>query len=73
MPGFNLSSALGRICFGLGADRLLGSLNALVLCLVTVSVSTLLIWPFANALAPLCVRFPRPSQAEDTLTEHYSI
>ncbi|BGO95932.1 hypothetical protein NBRC10512_005482 [Rhodotorula toruloides] len=55
LAGFNLSSALGRICFGLGADRLLGSLNALVLCLVTVSVSTLLIWPFADALAPLIV------------------
>ncbi|BGP11440.1 hypothetical protein JCM10049v2_007347 [Rhodotorula toruloides] len=53
LAGFNLSSALGRICFGLGADRLLGSLNSLVVCLAMVAVSTLLVWPFAEHLGPL--------------------
>ncbi|SCV69602.1 BQ2448_2622 [Microbotryum intermedium] len=53
--GFNLSSALGRIGFGLGADRLLGSLNAMILCLFVFGTSTMIIWPFATSLAPLAV------------------
>ncbi|GAA5973948.1 hypothetical protein JCM11641_001236 [Rhodosporidiobolus odoratus] len=53
LAGFNFSSATGRIGFGLGADSLLGSLNALVLCLSLVGVSTLVIWPLATTLPPL--------------------
>ena len=53
MAGYNLSSAGGRIAFGLFADSLLGSLNSLLLCLVMVTISTLAIWPFANTIGPL--------------------
>ncbi|GAA5851936.1 hypothetical protein JCM8547_000104 [Rhodosporidiobolus lusitaniae] len=53
LAGFNLSSAIGRIAFGLFADSFLGCLNALVLCLIMVGVSTLAIWPVATSLAPL--------------------
>jgi hypothetical protein len=52
---YNLASSAGRIGFGLFADALLGGFNSLVACLVLVSVSTLLIWPFATSLTPLCV------------------
>ncbi|GAA5840664.1 hypothetical protein JCM3766R1_000503 [Sporobolomyces carnicolor] len=55
LAGYNLSSAGGRIAFGLFADSLLGSLNSLLLCLVMVTVSTLAIWPFAQTIAPLVV------------------
>lgn len=53
LVGFNLASAAGRIVFGIGADRLIGSVNSLVLCLTLVAVSTLTIWPFAETLASL--------------------
>ncbi|GAA6009298.1 hypothetical protein JCM11491_004264 [Sporobolomyces phaffii] len=53
LAGYNLSSAGGRIAFGLFADSLLGSLNSLLLCLVLVTVSTLAIWPFAVTIGPL--------------------
>ncbi|GAA5985615.1 hypothetical protein JCM10908_007043 [Rhodotorula pacifica] len=55
LAGYNLSSAAGRIGFGLGADALLGSLNSLCLCLLFVAFSTLLIWPFATSIAPLII------------------
>ncbi|KDE08181.1 hypothetical protein MVLG_01660 [Microbotryum lychnidis-dioicae p1A1 Lamole] len=55
LAGFNLSSALGRIGFGLGADRLLGSLNAMILCLAVFGTLTMLLWPFATSLVPLAV------------------
>ncbi|KAL8283967.1 hypothetical protein RQP46_005080 [Phenoliferia psychrophenolica] len=53
LAGFNLASALGRILFGLGADRYLGSVNALVICLAFVGITTLVIWPFANSVGSL--------------------
>ncbi|GAA5888361.1 hypothetical protein JCM6882_008592 [Rhodosporidiobolus microsporus] len=53
--GFNFSSAVGRMGFGLLADAFLGSLNALVLCLTMVGVSTLVIWPVATSIGPLIV------------------
>ncbi|GAA6037489.1 hypothetical protein JCM8097_008213 [Rhodosporidiobolus ruineniae] len=53
LAGFNLSSAAGRIGFGLGADALFGALNSLLLCLSLVGISTLLIWPLATSLGPL--------------------
>ncbi|GAA5866484.1 hypothetical protein JCM8547_000639 [Rhodosporidiobolus lusitaniae] len=53
LAGFNLASGAGRIGFGLGADSVLGSLNALVICLTMVGVSTLVIWPLATSLGPL--------------------
>ncbi|GAA5906385.1 hypothetical protein JCM6882_002715 [Rhodosporidiobolus microsporus] len=53
LAGFNLASAVGRMGFGLLADAVLGSLNALVLCLALVGVSTLVIWPVATTIAPL--------------------
>ncbi|GAA5936532.1 hypothetical protein JCM3775_000846 [Rhodotorula graminis] len=53
LAGFNLSSAAGRIAFGLGADRFLGSLNSLVICLFFNGLSSFVLWPFASALGPL--------------------
>lgn len=53
LAGFNIASAAGRISFGFGADRILGSVNALSLCLVTVGLSTLAIWPVAESVGPL--------------------
>ncbi|GAA5900858.1 hypothetical protein JCM6882_007682 [Rhodosporidiobolus microsporus] len=50
---FNLASAVGRMGFGLLADAVLGSLNALVLCLALVGISTLAIWPVATTMGPL--------------------
>ncbi|GAA5934047.1 uncharacterized protein JCM15063_000540 [Sporobolomyces koalae] len=55
LAGYNLSSAGGRIAFGLFADSLLGSLNSLLLCLAMVTISTLAIWPFAMTIAPLII------------------
>ncbi|GAA5998831.1 uncharacterized protein JCM10292_005731 [Rhodotorula paludigena] len=55
VAGFNLASGAGRIGFGLGADAYLGSLNSLSLCLLLVGTSTLVIWPLATTLPPLCV------------------
>ncbi|ORY88445.1 major facilitator superfamily domain-containing protein [Leucosporidium creatinivorum] len=55
LAGFNLASALGRIVFGLGADAMFGSVNSLVLCLFSVAISTLAIWPVASSVAPLAV------------------
>ncbi|KAI9357558.1 major facilitator superfamily transporter [Zopfochytrium polystomum] len=55
LAGFNLSSAVGRLGFGLFADSLLGSLNTLVVCLLLVGVSTLAIWPVATTIGPLIV------------------
>lgn len=51
--GFNLASAAGRICCGLGADVMLGSVNAMVLCLAVCGFSTFVIWPVATTLPPL--------------------
>lgn len=53
VSGFNLASALGRIIFGFGADKVLGSINSMLLCLVVTGVSTLVIWPFSHSVLPL--------------------
>jgi hypothetical protein len=55
--GFNLASSAGRIGFGLSADYALGSMNALVLTLLFITISNLVIWPLATSLTPLCVTF----------------
>ncbi|KAI9359227.1 major facilitator superfamily transporter [Zopfochytrium polystomum] len=55
LAGYNLSSALGRLSFGVFADSMLGSLNSIVGCLLLVGVSTLVIWPFATTVAPLII------------------
>lgn len=55
LAGFNLASAFGRVAFGLFADSRLGSMNTLVLCLGSVAITTLAIWPFAGTLAPLAL------------------
>lgn len=55
LAGFNLASALGRICFGLTADSLFGSVNSMIISLFTVALTTLVIWPFADSVGPLCV------------------
>ncbi|GAA6017007.1 hypothetical protein JCM11491_006127 [Sporobolomyces phaffii] len=55
LAGYNLASAAGRIVFGIFADAKLGSLNSLILCLGSVSMSMWLIWPFATSLPPLVV------------------
>ncbi|GAA5834577.1 hypothetical protein JCM11251_007043 [Rhodosporidiobolus azoricus] len=53
LAGFNLASAAGRMGFGILANGLLGSLNALTLCLAMVGISTLVIWPVATTIGPL--------------------
>ncbi|SCV71969.1 BQ2448_4663 [Microbotryum intermedium] len=55
LAGFNLASAAGRIGFGLGADRYLGSLNSHILCLFVFGVTTFIIWPLATTLTPLVI------------------
>ncbi|KAK4053335.1 hypothetical protein OIO90_003947 [Microbotryomycetes sp. JL221] len=55
LAGFNVASALGRIAFGVGADIYLGSVNAMLLCLMGFAISTLLIWPFASSIVPLAL------------------
>ncbi|KAJ7366821.1 putative monocarboxylate transporter [Mycena albidolilacea] len=55
LAGFNLASAAGRIICGLGADRLLGSTNAQILCLFASAITTFIIWPLATSLPPLAI------------------
>lgn len=38
-----------------GADRIFGSVNSLIICLVMVSLTTLVIWPLSLTVAPLLV------------------
>ena len=45
---FNVLSGVGRIVFGVLADALLGNLNSWTLALVTIALSSLLIWPNAT-------------------------
>lgn len=49
---FNFASALGRVGFGLLADRI-GPLNALFIGLVLSATSMLAMWPVSETLAPL--------------------
>lgn len=70
LAGFNLSSAAGRIAFGLGADRFLGSLNSLVICLFFNGLSSFVLWPFASALGPLYVPSVSPRAASSLLSSH---
>ncbi|KAJ3197288.1 hypothetical protein HK101_004769 [Irineochytrium annulatum] len=44
---YNGSSAAGRIFMGVGADKLFGRINSLCICMVTSSLSMLLLWTFA--------------------------
>ncbi|WWC91854.1 uncharacterized protein L201_006801 [Kwoniella dendrophila CBS 6074] len=55
LAGFNLASACGRIGWGFMADRWLGSLNSLYLCLAMNAISTLVIWPIAGDVGPLAL------------------
>ncbi|KAM0752063.1 monocarboxylate permease Mch4 [Meredithblackwellia eburnea MCA 4105] len=55
LAGFNLSSAVGRVGFGLGADRLFGPVNSLIICLLLISSTTLVIWPLSATIAPLAI------------------
>ncbi|ORY64596.1 major facilitator superfamily domain-containing protein [Leucosporidium creatinivorum] len=55
LAGYNLASAVGRLGFGLGADRLLGPVGSLIVCLTFVGLTTLVIWPVATSLAPLAI------------------
>jgi nitrate/nitrite transporter NarK len=52
VSGFNLSSAFGRIGFGLVCD-FIGPLHALFISLVLSAVSVLAIWPISSELGPL--------------------
>ncbi|KAJ6440072.1 major facilitator superfamily transporter [Purpureocillium lavendulum] len=54
LAGFNFSSALGRVLCGLASDRL-GSLNTLLLTLVTSGAGMLILWPASTTLGPLAV------------------
>ncbi|KAI0028219.1 MFS general substrate transporter [Vararia minispora EC-137] len=51
---FNLSSAVGRVTFGLLCDAI-GPVSSLVLALALSAVSMLAIWPVSNSLAPFVV------------------
>lgn len=52
--GFNLASAVGRIAFGLLADRI-GPINSLIIAFVTNAISLLLVWPLSGSVGPLIV------------------
>lgn len=54
VAGFNLASAMGRICCGLLCDRF-GALNTLFLSLALTAVSMLAIWPGSTTLGPLAL------------------
>ncbi|KAF4979654.1 hypothetical protein FZEAL_4211 [Fusarium zealandicum] len=54
LAGFNLASAVGRICCGLLCDRL-GALNVLFLSFVLTGISMLAIWPISTSLGPMIV------------------
>lgn len=54
VAAFNFSSALGRVGFGLLADRI-GPLNSLFIGLVLSATSMLAVWPVSGTLAPLAV------------------
>ncbi|KAM0752062.1 MFS general substrate transporter [Meredithblackwellia eburnea MCA 4105] len=55
LSAFNLASAFGRIGFGYVADRFVGPVNSLIICLISISITTMLIWPLSLTLAPLQV------------------
>lgn len=52
VAAFNFASAVGRVGFGLLADRL-GPLNTLFIGLVLSATSMLVMWPVSETLAPL--------------------
>lgn len=54
LAGFNLSSAFGRIGFGLMCDKA-GPINTLFACLMLSGVSMLTLWPFNGGLGLLAV------------------
>jgi len=54
VAGFNFSSALGRVGFGLLADGI-GPLNSLFIGLILSATSMLAVWPISGSLAPLTV------------------
>ena len=54
--GYNLSSAVGRVMFGMMADSLFGPVTTLLLCITLFGASILGVWvTAANQLAPLIV------------------
>ncbi|GAA5901524.1 uncharacterized protein JCM6883_000242 [Sporobolomyces salmoneus] len=55
LAGYNLASAIGRIVFGIFADAKLGSLNSLIVCLGSVSITMWFIWPFSTTIPALAV------------------
>ncbi|CAF9911643.1 MAG: hypothetical protein ALECFALPRED_007419 [Alectoria fallacina] len=54
VAGFNISSAVGRLGFGLAADAL-GPLNTLFIGLFLTTVSMFAIWPVSDSLGPVVV------------------
>lgn len=54
LAGWNLSSAVGRLGFGLFGDRF-GPVNSLLLSFIFNALSLLAIWPVSTSLAPLTV------------------
>jgi len=53
LASWNLSSALGRIAMGLGADAFLGPVNSMLISLTVFGVSAIALWPFSSSLGPL--------------------
>jgi len=54
VAGFNLSSATGRICFGILSDKI-GPVTSLILAITLSATSMLAIWPVSSSIAPLIV------------------
>jgi MFS family permease len=52
VAGFNFASALGRVGFGMMADKA-GPLNSLFIGLALCATSMLVMWPVSDSLAPL--------------------
>ncbi|KAJ1567934.1 hypothetical protein HK405_004239 [Cladochytrium tenue] len=53
LSAFDGAIGVGRVLLGIGADRLIGKLNALVLCMLLSGLSMLLMWTFSDSIGLL--------------------
>lgn len=53
LEAWNISSAVGYIAMGLGADTILGPINSLLLSLIVFGLSVMVLWPLLSSLALL--------------------
>jgi MFS family permease len=55
LAAWNLASTVGRIGAGIAADRLLGPLNSLLVCLLFMGLSSLVVWPLSQTTGVFAV------------------